>query len=131
MNRESVHLDTNIILRLLLGDIQKQKKIAIELLENSKCKVSDVALAEVVFVLERYYKLDRPDIKLALRALGRIDNISFNQDLLEVALRSYNNLPKLSLEDCLLAAQASIEDSILVTFDKNLASKIDNVELLK
>lgn len=61
-------LDSNIVLRHLLGDIPEQSVAASELLtqiENGEVKVwtADTVVLEVVFVLERSYKVAKDQIR--------------------------------------------------------------------
>ncbi|MBI2865524.1 MAG: PIN domain-containing protein [Chloroflexi bacterium] len=61
-------LDTNVILRHLLGDDPEKAKRSKELLrslENGerKAATSDIVIAEVVFVLERTYRLPKAEIR--------------------------------------------------------------------
>jgi len=108
----------------------KTKKLVLSLLKDTLCIIPTIALAEIAFVLERYYELERHDINLAIRTLSRIENIKFEKELLDLALFHYLEFPKAGLEDEILAAEANIASTRLLTFDKILASKIQNLELL-
>ena len=62
MHRASV--DTNILLRLLIKDDDIKKKACERLLEKAKRKeihlyILPIVIMEIVWVLEKYYKLDR------------------------------------------------------------------------
>ena len=64
-------LDTNVLLRFLVGDNQSQQKQAIEWFkqaENGRRKIIILPLvvAETVFVLENFYERSRSDIVEAL-----------------------------------------------------------------
>ncbi len=60
--------DTNAVLRLLLGDIPKQRAAVKKLLEQAagQFAIADTAIIELVFVLDRYYGFTRLQISEAL-----------------------------------------------------------------
>lgn len=131
MKNKSGSLDTNVILRLLLRDDEPQYQLAKKLInsKNMNLHIADISLAEVAFVLGRYYQLSREDIKLTLEALVFIDNLNFNRPLLLQSLEYFIQHSKLSLEDCMLSAYAKLNQAEpLYTFDKKLANQIDNAE---
>ena len=64
--RTTVVVDTNIILRLLLGDIKNQfetaKKVFVQIEEGTKAgSVSLLVLHELLWILEHYYEKSRSD----------------------------------------------------------------------
>lgn len=125
MRKFSGSLDANVLLRLVLGDIPEQSEIAFKLLERSKALlISDIALVEVVFALERYYEVPRAGIVEIIEALSNNPKLVFNAELMEQALKLYPNHPKLSFEDCCLAAYARHEEAMpLWTFDRKLGKQ--------
>ena len=125
-------LDTNILLRLLLKDIPEQHVEARQLIESSDMTflVSDTAIIELVFVLERYYEFSRALIKEAVEALMGIACISMRSVVIKEALGVYIDCPKLSFEDCFLAEEAAANNAIpLWTFDKKLASQSKHAQI--
>lgn len=125
-------LDTNVILRLLLRDSEAQYLLAKKLIDTGSIfHLADISLAEISFVLDRYYNLSRLDIKLILENLLYIDNLNFNRVLLIQSLDYFIEHPKLSLEDCMLAVYAKLNNAEpLYTFDKKLASQVDGAKYL-
>lgn len=126
-------LDANVLLRLLLNDIPAQNKAVIKLVENSKRQfaISDIAIIEVAFVLDRYYKFTRQQIAEALDGLTSLPIINCNRQLLKEALPLFTKHPRLSFEDCCLATYAKLDQAQpLYTFDKKLANQIKHCKLL-
>ena len=78
-------IDANLILRYLLGDPEAGR---VEKLLRSKNKLllSDVILAEIVWVLDSYYKWDRSKIVESLISLVRLSSIVCNKLLLTETL---------------------------------------------
>ncbi len=113
-------LDTNVVLRLLLGDVAQQESRSIDLLRRSKCYLTDAVLIEVIYVLEKVYKHPRVRIILLLRKLMTIDNLRCSEFILVEVLDLYRKQPTLSIIDCYAAVEAKITDNQLATFDKKL-----------
>lgn len=125
-------LDANLILRWLLDDVPAQTR-AVDLLfaESAELVAPDVALIEVVFVLERVMRITRPAIAEGMRALLGRANIKTDRALWTEVLRHYEGLPKLSVADIFLALQAEAKgETPLLTFDKKLAGQMTCAELL-
>jgi len=122
-------LDTNILLRLLLKDSPEQHMAARRLIEQPDMSflVSDTAIIELVFVLERYYEFSRVLIKEAVEALMGIACISLRSGVIREALGTYVSFPKLSFEDCYLVEEAAANNAVpLWTFDKKLVSQVEH-----
>ena len=73
-------LDTNIILRFILDDdpiLSSKTKTIFKKIEQEKNKVfiSLLTLSEVIFTLERSYKLPKKEITDKMLAIGQIPNI--------------------------------------------------------
>ncbi len=126
-------LDTNILLRLVIGDIPEQTRLIHELLENvTVLQVADIVIFEMVFILDKYYELSRKDIIESLYTVIRHEKINCNRWLFESAITKYMENPKLSFVDCTLPYYAALNNAVpLYTFDQALAkASPDNVTLL-
>lgn len=126
-------LDTNVILRLLLRDVPKQHQAAKRLVENApgQLAIADLAIIETAFVLTRNYGFTREHVQEVLTRLMLLPQINCNRNLFSIALPVYVVNPSVSLEDCVLATYAKLNDALpLYTFDKKLASHSPNAKLL-
>ena len=125
-------LDTNCLLRWLLGDVPAQADQVAELLARpSRYDVADVALVEVVFVLEKQLLLSRPAVAASVDQLVSQPNLVFDKVLWSGIMETYLKRPKLSAVDIYLAARARAHaDGTLLTFDQKLASQEAGVRLL-
>jgi predicted nucleic-acid-binding protein len=121
---KAASLDTNTLLRLVLGDLPEQTGLVEELTKKSPVlHVADVALIEMVFVLEKIYSFSRADVVNSVQAIIRHPKINANRRLFERVLPDYLEKPKLSIVDCALVHYATLTDATpLFTFDKALAS---------
>lgn len=103
-------LDTNIILRYLIGDIPQLAAAARTLIDgdNPVC-VSAVILAEVAHVLRSFYGISRNMIADGLVDLVRKQNVTpyaLDRDLLVHALGFCRETGRVSIPDALLWAEA-------------------------
>lgn len=132
MNAEQ-SLDTNIVLRLIMGDIPRQRDAAMELLETQAGAfyVAEIVFVEIEYALRQHYGLSRRQIAELLEDFVNHPKIASNRALLRAVLPLYAAQPALSFTDIMLAEQARLTDSApLWTFDKKLALQSPSAELL-
>ena len=121
--KDKVLLDTNVILRYLLKDheefFEKAKKIFDEILSGRMtAQVLQAVLAEVVYVLEKLYRVEREEITEVLSQLLRIKRVHIkDKEIVLKALELYNK-KKIDFVDALLCAYGSERD--VISFDKDV-----------
>ncbi|TWT88877.1 tRNA(fMet)-specific endonuclease VapC [Pseudobythopirellula maris] len=126
-------LDTNVLLRFLLADHPRLTPKARRLFERAQageCRLvlTDVALAEAVWVLESHYRVGRKAITETLGSLiGKPGVACPHQAVLTDALQRYGE-KKCDFYDCYLAAMAADSGDAVASFDRDLR-KFDDVEL--
>ena len=82
-----VSLDTNVLLRLVVGDDEAQQRTAAETLERAELvAISVQALCEFVWVLDRSYRVARPDISASIRRILDMRNVVANRPTIEAGL---------------------------------------------
>lgn len=126
-------LDANVLLRLLLNDVRDQHAAAVALVERSNAAfvVSDIAAIEVVFALCRHYQFSRTAAAEAIEGLMSLTQIDCNRAVFKRALALFVDHPKLSFEDCCMAAYAELSKAEpLWTFDKKLAGQTQSARLV-
>jgi len=116
-------LDTNVVLRLILNDVPEQAARAASFIGRSSCYVTDVVVAECVFVLEKTYKLDRSFIKNSITTFFEINTVNFRETLVTEALDLYASQRTLSFADCYSIAEATLKGDELITFDRAILKK--------
>ena len=115
-------VDTNLILRYLVQDNEKQAKAAQKLFEacdrgEVTVVVLPVVLAECVFVLESFYKHARGDIASVLGKLISAPGIAIDGGAIHLdALERYRKT-KVHFVDCAIAATAAAEKIPVASFD--------------
>jgi len=125
-------LDTNCLLRWILGDVPEQAARVDALLGSGETIViSDVALIETVFVLEKVKKINRATIEKVVALIVGQDAVLCNRDFFLELIPVYVGHPALSFVDCYLAVLAQKTDTApLFTFDKKLATQLPAAKLL-
>lgn len=79
--------DTNVLVRVIVGDDAKQSQAALKALEQADLvAVSLHALCELAWVLQRSYDVSRTNIAAAIRQLANTRNVVLNQPAVEAGL---------------------------------------------
>lgn len=130
-----IALDTNVLVRLLTRDDDKQAEKVRTLIEksadeNDRFFVSDIVLAELAWTLERTYGFDKAAIGMAFKALADNATLGFeSRDTLRLAHQIFEDA-KVGFADCLIVAKAQVHGCrSLVTFDKAMRA-LPSVDLL-
>jgi predicted nucleic acid-binding protein len=122
------YVDTNVLLRWLLGDHQTLSGMAEELVNNARpgsLIVADIIVAEIVYVL-RGTGRDRQQTGEALLLIGRTPALSYENDELITEIINLLITTSLDFADCYILARAKREKVGLETFDNALRKKFLN-----
>ncbi len=118
-----VHLlDTNVILRYLIGDEPPLASRAAALMERVErgdevILITEEVLTETVWTLESYYRVPRSAIGERLTALLSVDGVQVSsRETLSQALQFYSS-GRADFVDCLLAARGIQQKIAIYTFD--------------
>ena len=79
--------DTNVLLRAIVGDDAKQSRAAIRAMEQAETVVvSQHALCELVWVLDRSYGVSRANIAATIRQLRDTKNVARERPVVDAGL---------------------------------------------
>ena len=125
-------VDTNVLIRHLTGGPPAMSKRATAFLrEASKLYLTDLVVAETIYVLESYYEVPREQIATTIRSLLAFDSISVvDRDVLLRAVEVYE-IDRLDFAEAYLVACAeSTGIGRVVSFDRSIdrVSSIERVE---
>jgi predicted nucleic-acid-binding protein len=121
-------LDTNVVVRLIVGDDKKQARAADQLVASEPCTISASVLMECEWVLRGSYKLDAAMIAASFRDLLALQNMeALDPVLTQHALNGYE--AGLDFADALHAAQRRDGDRF-ATFDRQLAQRSSKAGVL-
>jgi len=131
MREES--LDTNVLLRLALGDIPEQFDQVEALLSRTDVAfvVADAAIVELVFALQTHYGMSRAAVADTVMSLLNVDSIKGDMSLFERVSAHFVTHSKLSFTDCYLAEYARQSSATpLWTFDSKLANQHEYAQMV-
>ena len=115
-------VDTNLLLRLIVQDDGRQAAAAEAFIESGAW-VSNVVLAETVWVLGAVYERDSGAIATAVELLlNHRSLVVQDADAVAAALKVLRSRPSLRFSDCLILELARKSGNLpLGTFDRRLA----------
>ena len=117
-------IDTNVVLRYLLGDhpefSPKAEAFMFDVSKGvKKAEILNVVIVECIYVMEKYYEIPKTEIVEKLSGILNFSGI-VNPDRSEIleALLKYEN-SNIDIVDCILAARSSPE-KVVISFDKDM-----------
>ena len=131
-----IGIDTNILVRLIVDDEPKQAAAARDFIRD-RCTpddpgyISNIALAEVAWILARGYGYSRNDIADAIERVMETAQLQIESSSdVAAALADYRRGPA-GFSDCLIGhLNRTAECTHTITFDRK-AAKLAGFELLK
>lgn len=130
-------VDTSVILRILLADDDLKRKASVKLLKEAKSKgvllhLLPVAVMEVVFVLDKVYKLERKHIQELVIALLNTPDLSIEMEsVFRRAIEAYAD-KNVKFADAVMAFWG-LERGLttIFTYDERDFKRIDEIEVRK
>ncbi len=117
-------IDTNVVLRYLLGDhpefSPKAETFMFDVSKGvKKAEILDVVIVECIYVMEKYYEIPKTEIVEKLSGILNFSGI-VNPDRSEIleALLKYEN-SNIDIVDCIFAARSSPE-KVVISLDKDM-----------
>ncbi|MBP0961515.1 MAG: PIN domain-containing protein [Oscillospiraceae bacterium] len=121
--KNMVILDANMILRYLVNDNAEMAVVAENYINDGSAYITIEAAAEVVYVLNSVYSMERSKIaEILIDFLDLVD--CTEKEVLVCALKTYQ-VHKLDFVDCVLYGYNSVHSLKIATFDKKLLKLIN------
>ena len=119
-----ITVDTNVLVRAVVRDDERQARIAAKLLKEAELiAVSLPCLCEFVWVLRRVYNFGQQDISAALEALLNASNVTVNRPAADAGLAILNEGGDFA--DGLIVYEGNwLGGETFVSFDKKAVSLI-------
>lgn len=120
-------IDTNIIIRFLVGDHEEHLKIATEIfrqVENAEIEVEilDSVVMEALFVLIKFYKLPKGEVIADLKRLIALRGVVGDKVLLIETLNIVDD-KNIDFVDALICAKSRLQGYGKLSFDKDVNKK--------
>ncbi len=122
-------IDTNIIIRYIVGDIPEQEKQAAEFFQDAEkgkrvlC-IKPIVVGEVSFVLEHFYKIQRDKIAETLESFVSQSWLEVEDRIALVLLWKWYRRG-FHFVDSFLIASTEVNDEELLTFDKKMLKEVN------
>lgn len=123
-------IDSNGLLRWLLDDVPgAADKVERRLAADGPVTIADVALVEVVFVLEKVMGVSRRTVADSVRVVLADGRYDCDRGGWRTVVDTWPERPELSVVDVYLAEVARRDGSVpLLTFDRKLANELHVAE---
>ena len=130
----SACLDTSVLLRLLIGEPEKQAQKAQAALEaisqsGGQAIVSDLVLSETYFALQYHYQVPKKEALSTLRQVTQSEEIECSDIARSVLAHPNLHSANPGFVDRLIHTQYKATGSPMLTFEK-AAKKLDQVKVL-
>ena len=120
-----ISLDSSVLLRYLTKDHARLSPLALAIITDNTCFVSNAALMEVAFTLESVYRSSRDEIVTALRTIFGLTTVTVeSQSVTAHAITWYAE--GMDFGDAMILASSAGADKV-ATFDRDfqrLAARI-------
>ncbi len=115
-------IDTNVVIRHLIGDPPEQAIRATRFLEKEDALLlPDLVVAEVVYVLESFYEVERQRVAELTRAIIAFDAIRVIDDELLLRAIEIYEVDRLDFAEAYLAAAAERSGvGVMASFDRSI-----------
>ena len=110
-------IDANVIIRCILNDCPEMTAKAVEIIDAGAYTKPEI-LAEVVYALQKFYSVQRPEIRNMLNKILEVVSCS-EKECVIFAMDLYASV-SLNFVDCLLIAYHTVNNENIFSFDKKL-----------
>jgi len=120
-------IDTNVIIRFLVGDHKEHLKVATEIfkkveLGEYEVEILDSVIMEALFVLIKFYKLPKNEVIDDLKKIIALRGVVGNKVLLIETLNIVEN-KNIDFVDALICSKSKLEGYEKLSFDKDVNRK--------
>lgn len=116
--------DTNIFIRYFLNDIEDLANKATFYIENFDIILLNEVFAEIIYVLEKIYKIPRLKISMILNNLLTSETIINENKIILINSLEYYSATRFDIVDCILISFNNISKTQVISFDKKLLKKL-------
>jgi len=118
-------LDTNIIIRFLVGDNEEHLKISTEYFEQieqgaMKVEILSDVLMEAFFVLTKFYKISKVDVISDLKTILSFEGVVNKNKIILFETLNIIESKNIDFVDALICAKCKLQDYDKLSFDKEL-----------
>lgn len=129
LKKNLIILDTNIIVRFLIGDDEKNYQKSLSIFSDIEAErihaiLLESVFAEIVFVLEKVYRIERDIIADHLLKILKLRGIRLaKKEIFTKALEIYQ-IQKIDIVDCILCSHNLLTHIDILSFDRDIEKTI-------
>ena len=121
--------DANIFIRYFLNDIASQVTRAEKVFEKAKKKeieliIPQIVIFEILFILEKYYKFDKAELKEKLKSILSTDYFNIIERSVFLKELEIWSLQNISFPDAFIISFSEVNQADIFSFDKKLNKRI-------
>lgn len=121
-------IDTNIIIRFLIGDHEQHLQESIKIFQaietgNLQVEILDVVLMEALFVLTKFYKLPKSEVVADLKSILAMEGVINADKLILFEALSLFADKNIDFVDALICSKAKLQGYNSLSFDKDVNKK--------
>jgi predicted nucleic-acid-binding protein len=118
--KNMIYCDANILLRYLLRDNEKHFLSAQNLVNNENVFILNEVVAEIVYVLNKVYSVDKKKVCSILTDLFNRDNIHLQSKKVIISALTIYSSNMMDFVDCILCSYGKIEGVSIASFDSKV-----------
>ncbi|MCL2810601.1 MAG: PIN domain-containing protein [Clostridia bacterium] len=126
-----VILDTNAVLRFLLGDQPDMARQTQACIQQNAVLIPIEVIAEIVYVLSGVYEVNRNEVQSLVSRLVKTRHIHTPNDALVLCAMDFYGKTSLDFVDCLMLGYRKVCAHDVLTFDKKLQACLRDIVLLQ
>jgi len=118
-------IDTNIIIRFLIGDHDQHLIESTRIFEeiesgNLQVEILDVVIMEVLFVLTKFYKLPKIDVVMDLKTILAMKGVVNNNKVILFDALSLFLTKNIDFVDALICSKSNLQGYQWLSFDQDI-----------
>jgi predicted nucleic acid-binding protein len=118
-------IDTNVIIRFLVGDHKEHLDIATTLFEavarrEKEIIILDTVLMETLFVMVKFYGLDKEEVVSDLKAIIALDGVINSDKMILFEALSLHVNKNIDFVDALICAKCALQGHEKISFDADV-----------
>jgi predicted nucleic acid-binding protein len=118
-------IDTNVIIRFLVGDHKEHLEIATTLFEavarrEQEIIILDTVLMETLFVMVKFYGLDKEEVVSDLKAIIALDGVINSDKMILFEALSLHVNKNIDFVDALICAKCALQGHEKISFDTDV-----------
>lgn len=124
-------IDTNVIIRFLAADVEKQHLISVDIMnkirnEEIKVEILSEVIMEVLFIMTKFYNEPKNSIIEYLQSILLLDGVVNKDKFIIIETLSMMHYKNIDFVDSLICVKSKMQGYGKISFDKNVMKKCEN-----